>query len=192
MDWQINLQLIFIDSRKKSVIYLVARHTPQRFHYYPSDEEMVAENQSVLDELSIEDILPKFLSIALKYLWRNRLQYHGTAVHPARLHPTMTLLIAMIFSPRTLNSRLLARRSTSQLTSGVYVSENAIYLSQVDIRSDTGPLFINICCKQVLTRNLVNRSAMPVPVLWMALLAAAVISVSTIRRSSAAGNLIYR
>ena len=150
--WHIDIEGGFINSRKKGdTVYLVARHTPtaEGFHYYPSDDEMVAENQAILDELTIEDILPRVSINGTESALLNATdcsitdQAHSSS--PARSYtPTMTLLIAIDLQPANSEQPVVSQAVCyMEPTSGIYVSENAIYLTQVDYSNSTPRTFIH-------------------------------------------------
>ena len=134
---QIEFQGGFVNSRKKGdTIYLVARHTPNidGFDYYPM-EEAISENEMLLDELSIEDILPKVSVNGVESLLvdaneclitdpDNELSTADTG------YPTLTLLIAV----NIVDQSIANATCYLEPTDGIYVSENAIYLTQVDYR----------------------------------------------------------
>jgi uncharacterized secreted protein with C-terminal beta-propeller domain len=134
---QIEFQGGFVNSRKKGdIIYLVARHTPNidGFDYYPM-EEAISENETLLDELSIEDILPKVSVNGVESLLvdaneclitdpDNELSTADTG------YPTLTLLIAV----NIVDQSIANATCYLEPTDGIYVSENAIYLTQVDYR----------------------------------------------------------
>jgi uncharacterized secreted protein with C-terminal beta-propeller domain len=134
---QIEFQGGFVNSRKKGdTIYLVARHTPNidGFDYYPM-EEAISENETLLDELSIEDILPKVSVNGVESLLvdaneclitdpDNELSTADTG------YPTLTLLIAV----NIVDQSIANATCYLEPTDGIYVSENAIYLTQVDYR----------------------------------------------------------
>lgn len=131
----VELQGGFVNSRKKGdVVYLVARHTPsiENYSYYPSEAQQ-AENQIALDALSIEQILPQltingevseFISAA-----DCRISDPNNEIAPLGAgDPILTLIIAIDLEQRTVAN------STCYLepTSGIYVSDNRIYLAQDD------------------------------------------------------------
>ena len=134
---QIEFQGGFVNSRKKGdIIYLVARHTPNidGFDYYPM-EEAISANETLLDELSIEDILPKVSVNGVESLLvdaneclitdpDNELSTADTG------YPTLTLLIAV----NIVDQSIANATCYLEPTDGIYVSENAIYLTQVDYR----------------------------------------------------------
>ncbi|MDA8781979.1 beta-propeller domain-containing protein [Porticoccaceae bacterium] len=132
---QIEMQGAFVNSRKKDdVVYLIARHTPSvdNYVFYPSDEQQ-ADNQAALDALTIDEILPKLtingevsdLLVASDCLVTDR----DNVIAPAEAgYPIMTLLVAIDLAEQTVANAACYLEPTS----GVYVSENAIYLAQED------------------------------------------------------------
>jgi len=143
---QIEFQGGFVNSRKKGdIIYLVARHTPNidGFDYYPM-EEAISENETLLDELSIEDILPKVSVNGVESLLvdaneclitdpDNELSTADTG------YPTLTLLIAV----NIVDQSIANATCYLEPTDGIYVSENAIYLTQVDYRDTASRTLIH-------------------------------------------------
>ena len=143
---QIEFQGGFVNSRKKGdIIYLVARHTPNidGFDYYPM-EEAISENETLLDELSIEDILPKVSVNGVESLLvdaneclitdpDNELSTADTG------YPTLTLLIAV----NIVDQSIANATCYLEPTDGIYVSENAIYLTQVDYRDASSRTLIH-------------------------------------------------
>ena len=152
LDWQIDIEGGFISSRKKDdTLYLVARHTPlvEGLHYSPSDDQMSAENVTTLNTLGIDDILPK-LSIngsdsrlleATDCSIANPTHSSSPSVSYT---PTMTLLIAIDLGPST-DGQPVVRQALCYMepTSGVYVSENAIYLTQADYNNSETRTFVH-------------------------------------------------
>ncbi|MCS5587284.1 MAG: beta-propeller domain-containing protein [Porticoccaceae bacterium] len=137
---QIEFEGGFVNSRKQGdMVYLIARHTPylENFIYYP-DEQQMAANGQLLDNLTVDDILPKMVingtesplieaKDCLITNTNNDLSPDETG------YPTMTLLVAV-----NLADQSIAKTSCySEPTEGIYVSENAIYLTQIDY-SDSG------------------------------------------------------
>ena len=143
---QIEFQGGFVNSRKKGdTIYLVARHTPHidGFDYYPM-EEAISENETLLDELSIEDIMPKVSVNGVESLLvdaneclitdpDNELSTADTG------YPTLTLLIAV----NIVDQSIANATCYLEPTDGIYVSENAIYLTQVDYRDTASRTLIH-------------------------------------------------
>ena len=151
-EWQIDIEGGFINSRKKGdTVYLVARHTPtaEGFHYYPGNDQLFAENQAILNQIGIEDILPRVSINGVESALLNATdcsitdQAHSSS--PAKSYtPTMTLLIAIDLQPSDAEQPIISQAVCyMEPTSGIYVSENAIYLSQVDYSNTTPRTFIH-------------------------------------------------
>lgn len=152
LDWEIEIEGGFISSRKKGdTVYLVARHTPnaEGLHYYPSDDEMAAENAATLDDLSIEDILPK---VSINGIESTLLEATDCSIADSdhssspsvSYTPTMTMLIAIDLGPSTDGQPVISQAVCyMEPTSGVYVSENAIYLTQADYNSSETRTFVH-------------------------------------------------
>ena len=133
LDWKFEIEGGFVTSRKKGdIVYLVARHTPQIDFYidYPTIEQSDA-NEELLDDVSSTDILPKAfingeetdLLSATDCLMIN--DEHELAPDQYG-YPTMTLLVAV----NVKNKELVNTTCYLEPTSGVYVSQNAIYFIQ--------------------------------------------------------------
>ncbi|MDG1694012.1 MAG: beta-propeller domain-containing protein [Porticoccaceae bacterium] len=131
--WDFEIEAGFVTSRKKGdIVYLVARHTPQITNYVdnPSAEQK-AGNQEAIDETAVNDLLPKAyingeqtdLLAATDCLMIN--EEHDLAPNQYG-YPTMTLLVAIDVTEKTVVNSSCYLESTS----GVYVSQNAIYFIQ--------------------------------------------------------------
>ena len=125
----------FVNSRKVGdTIYIIARHTPEiaGLEYYPSAEEQQT-NQTLLDNLTVDDIMPN-LSINGQ---ETTLMDSGDCLLENSDHklassntgyPTLTMLIAV-----DLDSLTIANAACYiEPTNGIYISENAIYLTNID------------------------------------------------------------
>ena len=125
----------FVNSRKVGdTIYIIARHTPEiaGLEYYPSAEEQQT-NQTLLDNLTVDDIMPN-LSINGQ---ETTLMGSGDCLLENSDHelassntgyPTLTMLIAV-----DLDSLTIANAACYiEPTNGIYISENAIYLTNID------------------------------------------------------------
>ncbi len=135
----ISLEGGFVGSRKKDdTVYLVTRHTPliEGFTYYPNDEQK-AQNDALLSELKIDDIIPR---VSVNGVESPLVESQDCYVENSEHHlasttagyPTMTIVSAV-----DLNSRSIAKSICYlEPTDGIYVSENAIYLSYVDYSLD--------------------------------------------------------
>lgn len=151
-EWRIEIQGGFISSRKiGDTIYLVARHTPsaEGFTYYPNDEEIAAQNQAILDEISAEDILPK---ISINGTESNllgatdcRITDENHSSSPSQSYtPTMTLLIAIDLHTSNDEQPVVSQAACyMDHTDRIYVSKNAIYLTQSEYNHPTTRTFIH-------------------------------------------------
>lgn len=134
----IELQAGFVDSRKQGDrVYLIARHTPsiEGFVFYP-DSQQAIENESVLSELTASDILPNVMinGVESQLLAASDCDIADPehALSPAAIaYPTMTLMIVINLTDQSIsNTRCYFERAD-----GIYVSEDAIYLTQVEATS---------------------------------------------------------
>jgi uncharacterized secreted protein with C-terminal beta-propeller domain len=125
----------FVNSRKVgNTIYLIARHTPevQGLIDYPTAEQQQT-NQVLLDNLTVNDIMPA-LSIngqeaALVDSDDCLLENNDHKLASANSgYPTLTLLIAVDLT----NLSIANTACYIAPTNGIYISENAIYLTQID------------------------------------------------------------
>ena len=125
----------FVSSRRQGhMVYLVARHTPQvvGYHYYPN-ELQITENENLLAELAPEAILPT-MSVngdesPLLSASDCRVTDRENSLAPeTNGFPTMTMLIAVDLQSQSVANAVCYLEPTS----GIYVSNNAIYLTQVD------------------------------------------------------------
>ena len=152
LEWQVEIEGGFISSRKKGdIVYLVARHTPSvdGLQNYPADNQAAAENTATLDALGIEDILPK---IAINGTESPLLEAtdcsvadSGHSSSPSRFYtPTMTLLIAIDLGSSTDAQPVISQAVCyMESTSGIYISKNAIYLTQADYNNSETRTFVH-------------------------------------------------
>ena len=124
-----------VNSRKKGdMVYLVARHTPkiEGFVYYPNDQQAI-ENERLLANITLADIVPNIvIDSATSPLVAADDCLIADTEHPlspvSNGVPTMTVLVAINLVDR----QVTRARCYLEPTNGIYVSENAIYLSQID------------------------------------------------------------
>ena len=151
---EIELQGGFVDSRKKGdMVYLIARHTPNidGFVYYPSAEQAV-ENERLLSELAIEDVLPKVTinGVEGSLLAANDCDIANPehSLSPAAIaYPTMTLMIAINIAEQSITHT----GCYFERADGIYVSESAIYLTQVESSVTGSRTFVH---RYALSENL--------------------------------------
>ena len=132
---QLEFQGGFVSSRRQGdMVYLVARHTPQveGYNYYPDDLQ-ATENETLLDAIKSEDILPSMsingVESALFSASDCRVTDSENSLASTNSgFPTMTMLIAVDLTSQSVAKAVCYLEPTS----GIYVSNNAIYLTQVD------------------------------------------------------------
>ena len=147
LDWNIDIEGGFVTSRKiGDIVYLVTRHTPQVTNYieYPTIEQE-EQNDEILNTVSSADILPKisindaeqtdFLSVSDCFAFNDD---HALAPDIYG-YPTMTVLIAVDVT----NQSIVNSTCYLESTSGVYVSQNAMYLIQQEGWGDNSTSYIH-------------------------------------------------
>ena len=133
---QIEMQGGFVTSRRiDDTVYMVARHTPQieGLIRYPSTQEEIEENKVLLSGLTVTDVLPtvsineesRLLVEAGQCLFMDKTNEQASERHG---FPVMTFVIAVDLESESMLSASCYMGSVS----GVYVSENAIYLTQTE------------------------------------------------------------
>ena len=144
--WEFELEGGFVTSRKKGdIVYLIARHTPSipGYYDYPAFDQ-AESNQSALEEVTSEDLLPKayinnepvdFLN-STDCLMINEDHDASTTGYG---YPTMTLLVAVNVAEQTIENSVCYLESTN----GVYVSQESIYFIQQEGWGDNSKSFIH-------------------------------------------------
>lgn len=119
----------FIESRRVgNTVYIVTRHTPtiDGLNYYVTTAEEQAANQTMLASVALEDMLPhiRVNGVASTMLDPTDCYITNNAADPG--YPVITSITAIpIDNPAAFRSFCYNEEAY-----GVYVSENAIYLSQ--------------------------------------------------------------
>ena len=136
ISWKMELEGGFVSSRKLgNLIHLVVRHTPEieGLIYYTDNADEIANNEALIDSLVIEDVLPKVKINGVEEVMMEAAnclvvdQNHELAPEENGF-PTLTLIIAVdLVNPAIVNTTCY-----NESTNGVYVSENAIYLTQAE------------------------------------------------------------
>ncbi|MAH72738.1 MAG: hypothetical protein CBC09_01480 [Cellvibrionales bacterium TMED49] len=128
----------FVSSRRKdNIIYFMTRHSPsiKGFEYSPTAEQQT-ENEQLLSSLTVAEILPKIsvggelieaIGVQDCFLFDQDNEQAPTEIG----YPTLTIMFAIDLESSSLSSV----RCYLESTNGIYVSENAIYLAQVDTSS---------------------------------------------------------
>jgi hypothetical protein len=144
--WEFELEGGFVTSRKKGdIVYLIARHTPSipGYYDYPAVDQ-VENNQSALETVTSEDLLPKayinnepvdFLN-STDCLMINEDHDASTTGYG---YPTMTLLVAVNVAEQAIENSVCYLESTN----GVYVSQESIYFIQQEGWGDNSKSFIH-------------------------------------------------
>ena len=133
-DWTLEIEGGFVNSRRvEQNIYLVVRHTPAipGLIYYPKNDEERTSNESLLEALTLDQVLPEILvnsteSNALRPedCWITDIN-HPLANNQAGF-PTLTIILSIdITAPRIDKATCY-----NEPTEGVYVSPQAVYLTQ--------------------------------------------------------------
>ena len=137
----IELQGGFVDSRKKgNMLYVIMRYTPNvdGYIYYP-DTEQAIQNESLLSEMTVEDVLPNVMvngseSQLLAASDCDITDPEHVLSPNAIAYPTMTLMIAVNLVEQSISNT----RCYFERTDGIYVSDDAIYLTQLESDSPVG------------------------------------------------------
>ena len=133
LQWDIALQGGFVDSRRiGNTMYFVTRHTPQidGYIYYPQTVEQRSNNQQLLDELSLEDIVPTvtingdsqpMFSASDCFITNENLDQQAAG------YPVITSITAVPLN----NPAELRTLCYNENAVGSYLSTEAIYLTDV-------------------------------------------------------------
>lgn len=136
LQWAFEMKGGFVTSRRvEENIYLISRHTPNipGLIRYPATQEDIDSNKLLLDEITAQEILPEILINGERQdlvdvnecLFMDKSNTNASAVYG---FPVMTFIVALDLE----SQRVLGISCYMGSTSGVYVSENAIYLTQSD------------------------------------------------------------
>lgn len=125
----------FIQSRRVgNTVYFVTRHTPKidGLNYYATSAEDQAANQTILDSVTLEDLLPKIRINGVSSSLVDPLNCYVTNDDAGSGYPVITSITAVpIDDPLAFQTSCY-----NEDAYGIYVSENAIYLSQYLIGLD--------------------------------------------------------
>jgi len=125
---------IFVESRRiGNTVYIVSRYTPwiEGLHYYVTEAAQQVDNQQLLDAVSIDDLMPKITINGVT----ERLAAPESCYVPTETddiaYPVLTTITAIpVDDPTALTSTCYNDEAY-----GVYVSENALYFTE--LRRDT-------------------------------------------------------
>ena len=147
LSWQLELEGGFVTSRRiDEHVYMISRHTPDipGLIRYPSNQEEIDQNILLLTELSAEDVLPSILinGEASSLIEASDCLFMDKTNEIASTYygfPVMTFVVAV----NTESESVLGISCYMGDVSGIYVSENAIYLTQSDGQEDDSRTLIH-------------------------------------------------
>ena len=147
LSWQLELEGGFVTSRRiDDHVYMISRHTPDipGLIRYPSNQEEIDQNILLLTELSAEDVLPSILingessSLieASDCLFMDKTNEIASTYYG---FPVMTFVVAVNTESESVSGISCYMGDVT----GIYVSENAIYLTQSDGQEDDSRTLIH-------------------------------------------------
>ena len=147
LSWQLELESGFVTSRRiDDHVYMISRHTPDipGLIRYPSNQEEIDQNILLLTELSAEDVLPSILingessSLieASDCLFMDKTNEIASTYYG---FPVMTFVVAVNTESESVSGISCYMGDVT----GIYVSENAIYLTQSDGQEDDARTLIH-------------------------------------------------
>ena len=147
LSWQLELEGGFVTSRRiDEHVYMISRHTPDipGLIRYPSNQEEIDQNILLLTELSAEDVLPSILingessSLieASDCLFMDKTNEIASTYYG---FPVMTFVVAVNTESESVSGISCYMGDVT----GIYVSENAIYLTQSDGQEDDARTLIH-------------------------------------------------
>ena len=147
LSWQLELEGGFVTSRRiDEHVYMISRHTPDipGLIRYPSNQEEIDQNILLLTELSAEDVLPSILingessSLieASDCLFMDKTNEIASTYYG---FPVMTFVVAVNTESESVSGISCYMGDVT----GIYVSENAIYLTQSDGQEDDSRTLIH-------------------------------------------------
>lgn len=130
LEWTASLEGGFVDSRRVgNTLYLVSRYTPyfDDVVYYPASEQQASSNAQALATLRSDDIIPRISVDGNSTALFQAEDCFISSSSTERGHQTLTTITAIpIDNPDGKQSRCYNESST-----GLYMSGNALYLSDV-------------------------------------------------------------
>ena len=129
-----------MNSRKVGdLIYLVIRHTPDisGLIYYTDNDDEIAENDALIDALTIDDVLPTVTVDGVEVVLLDAEDCFVTDPNhelapEKRGYPTLTVILAV----NVVDPGIVRAACYNESTDGLYVSPNAIYLSQAEYTAE--------------------------------------------------------
>ena len=147
LSWQLELEGGFVTSRRiDEHVYMISRHTPDipGLIRYPSNQEEIDQNILLLTELSAEDVLPSILinGEASSLIEASDCLFMDKTNEIASTYygfPVMTFVVAVNTESESVSGISCYMGDVT----GIYVSENAIYLTQSDGQEDDARTLIH-------------------------------------------------
>ena len=147
LSWQLELEGGFVTSRRiDEHVYMISRHTPDipGLIRYPSNQEEIDQNILLLTELSAEDVLPSILinGEASSLIKASDCLFMDKTNEIASTYygfPVMTFVVAVNTESESVSGISCYMGDVS----GIYASENAIYLTQSDGQEDDSRTLIH-------------------------------------------------
>jgi len=121
---------IFVESRRiDDTVYIVSRYTPsiEGLNYYVTSAAQQAQNQQILDGVSLDDLLPKITINGVTQTLVAPDRCYVTTTDDATGYAVITSITAVPISDPTAFSTTCYNEGAY----GVYVSENALYLTEL-------------------------------------------------------------
>jgi hypothetical protein len=121
---------VFVESRRiGNTVYIVSRYTPwlEGLHYYVSTAAQQAENQALLDNASLDDLLPKITVGGETRALVAPENCYVTTNDTTSNYPVITSVTAVPINDPT----NFTTACYNEDAYGVYVSENALYFTQL-------------------------------------------------------------
>ena len=138
--WDMEVEGGFVNSRKVGdLIYLVIRHTPDipGLIRYTDNEDEIAENNALIDALTMDDVLPKVTVNGVDDVLLDASECFVTdpdheLAPETRGYPTLTVMLAV----NVAEPDIVRTACYNESSDGLYVSPNAIYLSQAEYTAE--------------------------------------------------------
>ena len=138
--WDMEVEGGFVNSRKVGdLIYLVVRHTPDipGLIRYTDNEDEIAENNALIDALAVDDVLPKVTVNGVEDVLLDANECFVTdpdheLAPETRGYPTLTVMLAV----NVADPGIVRAACYNESSDGLYVSPNAIYLSQAEYTTE--------------------------------------------------------
>ena len=129
LEFDATIDGVFVESRRiGNTVYIVSRYTPwvEGLHYYVSTAAESAENQALLADKTLDDLLPKVTVAGETRPLVAPERCYVSSEDTSSTHPVITSVTAIpIDNPSAFQTTCYKENAY-----GVYVSENALYLTE--------------------------------------------------------------